>query len=298
MFSRSTWLHLRIPFSFFLLPVFLFSLALSPNISIARALWVFLIVHFFLYPASNGYNSYFDRDEESIGGLRHPPKVTHELYAVALALDAIAIVLGLVFVNVLFAIMLLVYGLVSKAYSHPSVRLKKFPIAGWLAAGFFQGFFTFLMCYIGINDVSLDAALTSRTTYAGLLTTSMLLGSYPMTQVYQHGEDGRRGDMTISRLVGIPGTFHLSGTIFTLVFVGFAGFFGFFFSVEYSVIFTIAMLPMAIYFVLWYLQVRHHETAADYDHTMRLNFVSATCLNVFFLFFFIDNQNVIENLAS
>ena len=125
MFSRSTWLHLRVPFSFFLLPVFLFSLCLSPNATGARIFWVFIILHFFLYPASNGYNSYFDRDEESIGGLRRPPKVQTELYGVSLALDAVAILLGIVFVNWMFAIMLFVYGLVSKAYSHPSVRLKK-----------------------------------------------------------------------------------------------------------------------------------------------------------------------------
>jgi len=298
MFSRSTWLHLRIPFSFFLLPVFLFALSLSPNASVARILWVFAIVHFFLYPASNGYNSYFDRDEESIGGLRNPPQVTRDLYGVSLALDTIAILLGLVFVNVLFAIMLLVYGLVSKAYSHPSIRLKKYPITGWLAAGFFQGFFTFIMCYVGINDYTLGEALTSITIYAGLLTSWMLLGNYPMTQVYQHSEDARRGDMTISRLVGIIGTFHLAGTVFLLVFVGFAAFFGLYFSAEYSVIFTIAMFPIVVYFVLWYMQVRQSEIAADYDHTMRLNFVSATCMNVFFLFFYIDNQYILDRFAS
>jgi hypothetical protein len=298
MFSRSTWLHLRVPFSFFLLPVFLFSLALSPDASVARVIWVFVIVHFFLYPASNGYNSYFDRDEESIGGLRNPPKVTHDLYAVSLVLDALAILLGLVFVNVVFAIMLLVYGLVSKAYSHPSVRLKKYPIAGWLAAGFFQGFFTFIMCYAGINNYSIRDALIPMTIYAGLLTSWMLLGNYPMTQIYQHGEDGRRGDMTISRLVGIAGTFHLAGTVFLLVLVGFAAFFGLYFSAQYSVIFVIAMFPIFVYFLLWYMQVRQSEIAADYDHTMRLNFVSATCMNVFFLFFYIDNQNILDRFAS
>ncbi len=100
------------------------------------------------------------------------------MYRVALALDAIAIILGVVFVNVLFAIMLLIYGLVSKAYSHPSIRLKKYPIIGWLAAGFFQGFFTFIMCYVGINNYSLGEALTRMTTYAGLLTSWMLLGKF------------------------------------------------------------------------------------------------------------------------
>ena len=68
MFSQSSWLHLRIHFSFFLLPIFLFSLSLSPNLSGERILWVFIILHLILYPASNGYNSYFDKDEKSIEG--------------------------------------------------------------------------------------------------------------------------------------------------------------------------------------------------------------------------------------
>ena len=68
MLTRSTWLHLRIPFSYFLMPVFFFALGISPNLVESRLLWLFLIVHLFLYPASNGYNSYFDKDVKSIGG--------------------------------------------------------------------------------------------------------------------------------------------------------------------------------------------------------------------------------------
>ncbi len=152
--TRSTFLHLRIPFSFFLLPVYLFALSISADYQLADALLVFFIVHFLLYPASNGYNSYFDRDEGSIGGLEHPPPVSKQLYYVALALDAVAIALGAL-ISGLFAGMLLVYGLVSKAYSHPSVRLKKYAVISWLVAGFFQGFFTVLMVYVGVNRAEL-----------------------------------------------------------------------------------------------------------------------------------------------
>src|SRR3970040_113227 len=221
MFSRSSWLHLRIPFSFFLLPVFLCSLAVSPNLDFQRILWVLIIVHLLLYPASNGYNSYFDKDENSIGGLRNPPPVRRGLYHLALLLDALAVVLGYFLINPLFALMLFMYGLVSKAYSHPVTRLKKYPITGWLAAGVFQGYFTFLMCYIGINDFPIEAALNERVSYAGLLTTLMLLGNYPMTQIYQHAEDAMRGDMTITRLLCIRGTFYLPGPVFTRVFIFF-----------------------------------------------------------------------------
>ncbi|HLT72079.1 MAG TPA: UbiA family prenyltransferase [Cyclobacteriaceae bacterium] len=296
MFSRSSWLHLRIPFSYFLLPVFLFSLALSPNLDPARIFWVFFIVHFLLYPASNGYNSYFDKDEESIGGLRNPPKVDHGLYVLSLLLDALAIVLGYMLVNKLFALMLFVYGLVSKAYSHPRVRLKRYPVTGWLVAGFFQGIFTFLMCYIGTNDFPLSAAFNARVIFAGLLTSLMLLGNYPMTQVYQHREDARRGDLTISRMLGIHGTFKLTGIVFLLVFICFAWYFIFFFELLYSALFVIAILPVAIYFIHWVFQVRRDARAADYDHTMRLNLVSATCLNVFFLFLLVDSHNLAQLL--
>src|SRR6187431_1320558 len=145
MFSSSSWLHLRIPFSYFLLPVFLFSLSVSPNITEKTLLWTFLIVHIFLYPASNGYNSYFDKDEKSIGGLKNPPPVNKGLYYLSLTFDVIALVLGYVKINLTFTIMLLVYGLISKAYSHPSVRLKKYPVVSWVVVGLFQGLFTFMM---------------------------------------------------------------------------------------------------------------------------------------------------------
>src|SRR5687767_4632536 len=135
MFSRSSWLHLRIPFSFFLLPVFLFSLSISPNFNGSRLFWVFVIVHLLLYPASNGYNSYFDKDEKSIGGLKNPPPTKPGLYYLALLLDALAIILGFLMVNATFAIMLFIYGMISKRYSPPSFRWKKHGVISLLLTG-------------------------------------------------------------------------------------------------------------------------------------------------------------------
>src|SRR5690349_15273450 len=156
MLSRSSWLHLRIPFSYYLMPVYLFALGISPNPTNHSVLWSFIVIHLFLYPASNGYNSYFDKDEKSIGGLKNPPPVNKGLYYLSLLFDAAALLLGTVMISFTFAGMLFIYGLASKAYSHPAVRLKKYPLAGWLVAGFFQGFFTLLMSYIGINKYEVE----------------------------------------------------------------------------------------------------------------------------------------------
>jgi hypothetical protein len=38
---------------------------------------IFIILHLLVYPASNGYNSYMDRDETPIGGLKNP-STTHQ----------------------------------------------------------------------------------------------------------------------------------------------------------------------------------------------------------------------------
>ncbi len=292
MFTSSSWLHLRIPFSYFLLPVFLFSLAVSPNISSKPILWTFIIVHFFLYPASNGFNSYFDKDEQSIGGLKYPPPVNKGLYYLSLLFDLISIILGVIMINVPFAIMLFIYGLVSKAYSHPQIRLKKFPITGWIVAGLFQGLFTFVMCYIGINKYSFENAFSLSVLIPGSLSTIMLWANYPMTQIYQHEEDANRGDMTFSRMLGILGTFYFVGTTFSIVMIGFVLYFLSFYNGNYALIFLVALFPVATYFVVWFIRAYKDESKADYSHTMWLNFISATCLNAFFIYLFLGSTHI------
>jgi hypothetical protein len=294
MFSRSAWLHLRIPFSYFLLPVFLFALAVSPNFNGPRIGWVFLIMHFFLYPASNGFNSYFDKDEKSIGGLKNPPPVNKGLYYLSLLFDLIAITLGFLKVNPTFALMLLIYGAVSKAYSHPSIRLKKYPITGWIITGLFQGIFTFLMCYVGLNDFAIEDSLQSNVLIGGILTTIMLWANYPLTQVYQHEEDLKRGDITLSLKLGIRGTFLFSMICFTLAAVGFLFFFNRFYEGKYSIWFLFALMPVLMYFMYWFSRVYRDQVYANYRHTMLLNFISATCLNAFFIYLFLDSSQVMQ----
>lgn len=280
MISSSSLLHLRIPFSFFLLPVFLFALCVAPDINRQAALSMFVILHFLLYPASNGYNSYFDKDRHSIGGLKNPPKVTGDLYFVSLALDAIAIVWGL-FIHWKLALMLLVYGLVSKAYSHPDVRLKKYPIIGWLIAGVFQGAFTALMVVVGVSEYH-TIPPDPKILLAAALTTVLLWGSFPMTQVYQHQEDAARGDMTISRKMGVRGTFVFTAVVFLIANLLFLWFFLNFGSPALAKGFLIAMLPIITFFALWFFGVWRRPGLANHTNTMRLNFVSAISLNLFF----------------
>lgn len=292
MLSRSTWLHLRIPFSYFLLPIFLFAVAVSPNLILYRLQWIFIILHFLVYPASNGYNSYFDKDQQSIGGLKNPPPVSRELYWTSLFLDLLAIVLGAWQIGADFAVMVFLYGMASKAYSHPRVRLKKFPLTGWLVTGFFQGFFTFLMCYMGLNKFELGSVWQAQTLIPATLASLMLWANYPMTQVYQHEEDARRGDRTLSLLLGIRGTFLFAAAFFGFAAAGFLYYFARYYQYRQASAFLLALIPVIGYFSYWFWSVWKNPLKADFVHTMRLNFISATCLAGYFTWLLFDTRNV------
>ena len=187
--------------------------------------------------------------------------------------------------------MVLVYGLVSKAYSHTSIRIKKFPWSSWLIAGFFQGFFTFMMSLLAITGDSITSlVMQPRLLTAAFLSSLLLWGSYPMTQVYQHEEDFKRGDITLSYRLGVLGTFHFTAAVFSLGVLGYLGYFQYYFSVFQGLIFFSLMIPVTIYFGYWYSKVRKDQTTADFDHTMRLNQVSAICLNICFLILVIINH--------
>jgi len=275
------------------MPVYLFALCVSPNVSGENILWSFIIIHLLLYPASNGYNSYFDKDEKSIGGLKNPPPVKKDLYYTSILFDVAAIILALIYVSKEFAVMLLIYGLVSKAYSHPSTRLKKYPIAGWLTVVIFQGVFTFMMSYAGINKFPFANLFQWKVLFPGLLTSLMLFATYPMTQVYQHEEDAKRGDHTMSLRLGIRGTFFFAMTFFAVAAAGFVYFFIKTFSAFYAVVFIVTQSPVVIYFFLWFFAVMKDTTNADHKSTMRLNLISSLCLNAFFIYLFLHTWHFI-----
>ncbi|HEX8350821.1 MAG TPA: UbiA family prenyltransferase, partial [Hymenobacter sp.] len=197
---------LRIPFSVYLMPIFWFGLSALPmRLDVLRTLGVFIVLHLLAYPASNGYNSYYDRDEGSIGGLKQPPKVSEELIHLVWLFDGLAVV-GAWLLSPLFAVLVAVYLAISKAYSYDGIRLKKYPLLSTLVVVIFQGAFTFLMTQVGVGATSAQL-LEPTNLLLAMVSTLFLCGSYPLTQVYQHTEDRERGDQTLSLVLGIRGTF-------------------------------------------------------------------------------------------
>jgi 1,4-dihydroxy-2-naphthoate polyprenyltransferase len=278
MFNRSTIQLLRFHFSLFLLPVFLFALSQEKEINWIHTLFIFIILHFLVYPSSNGYNSYMDRDTSPIGGLANPLQPTRELFVVTIIIDVVAVIASF-FVSIYFATGVLLYILASRAYSYRGIRLKKYPVTGYLVVVVFQGALTFFISYHGCSaDKTLSIPLLPM-----LAATCLIGGYYPLTQVYQHEEDREDGVTTISYKLGKKGTFVFCGIIFALATL--CMFLTFQKQQELLSfwIFIACMAPMALFFTRWMLQVWKDPGKADFRNSFRMNVLASLCTMVCFI---------------
>ena len=285
---RNTFKLLRIPFSFFLMPLFLFALSQAADIQVFKAVVSFIIINLLVYPASNGYNSYVDRDESPIGGLEKPPMPTKALFYVTLMMDGLSLVLSFILINPLFAGCVLLYILASRAYSAKQVRVKKYPFWGFLLVVLFQGAFTYYMAYIGITGNAL--VLDKATVFLLLGCSFQIAGAYPLTQIYQHMQDYKDGVITLSYKLGYTGTFIFTAVMFFICNVFYFLHFNAINRVNNFYLIQLFFLPIVVYFAGWFYMVYKDVTKADFKHTMRMNTVAAVCMNACFITLYVINK--------
>jgi 1,4-dihydroxy-2-naphthoate octaprenyltransferase len=235
--------------------VFLFALSQLPQVNWWRAVALFAILHLLVYPASNGYNSYMDRDETPIGGLAAPMQPTRQLFAVTVFMDCIAVVAALF-------------------------------IIGFLTVFIFQGALVFYLTYHSAHPrLSTDVPVVS------CFIASLLIGAlYPLTQVYQHQEDKRDGVTTISYLLGKKGTF-----LFSIIQFGLATFllyrlFNNQGQLNQFFLYLLILLPVVLFFLYWMRSVWQNEEAASFKNSLRMNLVSTFCTTAFFITLIILNH--------
>ena len=288
-FDKNTVRHLRLPFSFFLMPVFLFALSQSFSINWQTTVIAFVILHLFIFPSSNGYNSYQDRDETSIGGLKNPPKVSENLFYATLFLDGIGVLTGFL-ISASFSLFVLIFILMSRAYSYRNVRLKKYPVIGFLTVFIFQGAFVYLMASSAITTFSVTSYFTINNLIC-MSVASFFIGSiYPLTQIYQHEADKNDGVISISYKLGYVGTFIFSALLFSLASL----FLFYYFNLKHQQIalwlFLIIMLPVIAKLSLWFNKVRRDTSHANFENTMTMNLLTSACMNFYFVLLILNNH--------
>ncbi len=281
-FNKNTVSHLRLPFSFFLMPVFLFALSQVNHIDWLKTILAFIILHILVFPSSNGYNSHQDRDETSIGGLRNPPKVTAKLYYATLLMDSLALLAGLI-ISIYFSLLLFGFIIMSRAYSYRKVRLKKYPVTGFFVVFVFQGAYIYFMSLASMNNFN-GVELFSVGSVICMAISSLFIGSiYPLTQIYQHEADKNDGVISLSYMLGYTGTFVFSGILYAIATLLL------FYHLKMKnqplaiAIFLVMMLPVIYRLGVWFAKVRKNTKHADFDNTMAMNLLTSVIMNLYFL---------------
>ena len=271
------------------MPVFLFASASLNNLHIVNTIIAFVALHVFIYPASNGYNSYMDKDTDSIGGLEKPPLPTINLFYVSLVFDIIGLILCC-FVSFGFAALIVLYILASRAYSFKGIRLKKYPFISWITVSFFQGSYLFLVLFFNLcNNLKME----NFPSYMFLVPSLLIGATYPLSQVYQHQQDKASGDITLSMLLGYKGTFIFSAALFIIATI--------LFFIQTEILtpnflhfywFQAFLFPVVTYFLWWAFQVFKNNKQANFKNTMRMNLLSSLMLTSYFaLEIFIKQYN-------
>jgi 1,4-dihydroxy-2-naphthoate octaprenyltransferase len=270
------------------MPVFLFAVSQASTINWGKTAIAFVILHLLVFPSSNGYNSFQDRDTGSIGGLKHPPKVSRNLYNATLLMDIVAILSGLL-ISAYFSLFVIIFILMSRAYSYRNVRLKQYAVIGFLTVFVFQGAFVYLMASSAISDFSFIKFFTLNNIIF-MSVSSLFIGSvYPLTQIYQHLADKKDGVTSMSYKLGYNGTFVFAGILFSIATL----LLYYYFTMKQQqiavLVFLVLMLPVIIHLSVWFAKVRKNTNHANYENTMTMNLLTSSCMNLYFLVLILNN---------
>ena len=206
---------------------------------------------------------------------------TRQLFRITLFMDLVALALGLC-ISPVFVLGLAVYILASRAYSYRGIRLKKYPLIGYLTVISCQGALVFFLVFYGSHR---DLQNAWEVPVEAMVISSLLIGGfYPLTQLYQHEADRLDGVKTLSLLLGYKGSFIFAGIIYLIAFLLLAHYFVFtYFSIKELSVLATCMLPILVYFFIWAAKVWKDPAQANFTNTMRMNILGSLCTNLGFI---------------
>ncbi len=195
---KRIFIHIRWPVQSYVLLGFLFGSLTVKNPLTAEVVWG-LVAWFLICAGLTVFNSYYDKDEDPVGGMAKPPKVTATLLYASLVMQvaglAIAVVLGGVFLYLAIAVVILYI-----LYSH---RLFRFKSNGYAAVSInaVLGSLTVLAA-ASLGHPTVAHASTLALVFAAVSAALFKASVYMMMQVHQIREDELRGDVSIAVMFG------------------------------------------------------------------------------------------------
>lgn len=143
----------------------------------------------------------------------------------------------------------------------------------------FQGAITYYMVYRGSSAQS-----GLPVPWMGMAISSFLFGGfYPLTQIYQHGQDLRDGVRTLSYKLGYMGTFIFTGIMYVAAEILLFIYFSTKGRQDQFVVLQFFFLPIVTYFFFWWRKVYQSRANANFHYCMRMNMIAAVCTNTAFM---------------
>jgi len=193
-------LHLRLHYQFLILSGgYLLGGFIAGQMDSYQYWTQFLNVHILLFGGATAYNSWWDKDEGPIGGLKNPPKMKKWMHVASL-LMMYAGLLWAIAVGWLYAGIYLVSFILFWLYSTPHARWKGRPILSLWVIGISTGFNSVLL-----GTLAAGGAISSLVLLSAAGATCILLSLYPVSQIFQIEDDAARNDNTFTRKYGVIG---------------------------------------------------------------------------------------------
>jgi len=193
-------LHLRLHYQLFILSGgFLLGGLMADQMDTTQFWYQFINVHILLFGGATAFNSYWDKDEGPIGGLKKPPKMTTWMHHASILL----MFSGWVWAYTISTPYFSFYGfslLLFWLYSTPHARWKGNPHLSMIAIAVSTGTNSTLLGFWAANG-----AFSLGILFASLGASLVLLSLYPVSQIYQIEADQHRGDHTFFGKYGLTG---------------------------------------------------------------------------------------------
>ena len=268
-------LHLRLHYQLFILPGgFLLGGLMADQMNTAQFWLQFINVHIFLFGGATAFNSFWDKDEGPIGGLKNPPEMTEWMRVASLAMMFVgwawSVTFGLIYF-VIYGVSLLLFWL----YSTPLARWKSHPYLSLLAIAISTGLNSVLL-----GTIAAGGSITISVTISAFGASFILLSLYPVSQIYQIDQDKKRGDRTFAIEYGIDGVkfFFVISYLFGLIL----------FSAGLLQVYT---YPAVIFFILGLISgvillrllLRLKGMESEYSSVMKMKFLASLSFVIFLL---------------
>ncbi len=155
-------------------------------------------------------------------------------------------------------------------------------MVSFLIVFIFQGACVYWSSYAAIAGLDIFTGWNVNFFVAGIICSFLIGATYPLTQVYQHQEDSKRGDRTLSIVLGIKASFYFSACLFM---VAIALMWLYWFNLEKMSnfwLFLAFLIPVILFFIRWLLLVHRDPGEANFKNMSRMTLLSGIVMVIYF----------------